>query len=130
MQSFACAVGDEQHVAAALGHALEARRGVGGVAEGGVLDALLGADVAGHHRAAVDADAHHESVVVAVLCDPRVECVEARVDHLGGGGERTIGVVGLLERRAEHGHDAVAHVGDQRAAGAEDRLGHLVEIAC
>ncbi len=63
-----------------------------------------------------------------MLCDPHVERVEARVDHLGGGRQRTIGVIGLLERRAEHGHDAVAHIGDQRAAGAEDRLGHLVQI--
>ena len=50
----------EQHVPAALGHALQPRGRVRRVADRRVLDALLGADVAGHHRAAVQAHAHRE----------------------------------------------------------------------
>ena len=34
----------------------------------------------------------------------------------------------LLQRRAEDGHDAVAHVGDERAAVVEDRLAHLGQV--
>ena len=50
-------------------------------------------------------------------------------EHLARGRERAVGVVGLLDRRAEHGHDPVALVGDERAAVVEDRLGHLLEVA-
>ena len=49
-------------------------------------------------------------------------------EHLARGAQRPLGMVALLERRTEHGHDAVAHVRDQRPAGAENRLGHLVEV--
>ena len=52
-----------------------------------------------------------------------------RVEHVARGGERAVGVVGLLERRAEDGHDAVAHVGDERAAVVEDRLAHRGQVA-
>ena len=38
-------------------------------------------------------------------------------------------MVVLLQRRAEHGHDAVAHVGHERAAVVEDRLAHLGQVA-
>ena len=37
-------------------------------------------------------------------------------------------MVGLLDRGAEHGHDPVAHVGDQRAAVVHDRVAHLREV--
>ena len=37
-------------------------------------------------------------------------------------------VVGLLQRRAEQGHDSVAGVGDERPSGGQDRLGHLLEV--
>ena len=46
-----------------------------GVAKRRVLDALFGADVACHDGAAVEPDAHHEAVVVALLGDPRVEAL-------------------------------------------------------
>ena len=119
----------EQHVPASLGHSLQPRRGVGGVAERRVLDALLRADIACHDRAAVDAHPHAECVVMAMLGEPGVEPVKARSDHLRGRRQRAVGVIGLLERRSEHGHDAIAHVGDERTAGAQDRLGHLVQVA-
>ena len=51
------------------------------------------------------------------------------VEHLARGLQRTIGVVLLLQRRAEDGHDAVAHVGHERAAVVEDRLAHLGQVA-
>ena len=77
---------------------------------------------------AVEADAHAEAGLVALLVEPGVEALQARAHHLARRDERPIGVVGLVDRRAEDGHDAVAHVGDQRAAGGEDRLGHLVQV--
>ncbi len=54
--------------------------------------------------------------------------VEARADQLAGGPDGSLGVVVLLQRGAEDGHDPVAHVGDQGPSGLEDRLGHLVEV--
>src|SRR5205807_1873672 len=48
--------------------------------------------------------------------------------HLARGGESALGVVGLLERSAEQGHDPVAHVGDQCASRVQDRFGHLVYV--
>ena len=95
-------LGDEQHVPAALGHPLQARGRVGGVADRGVLDALLGADVAGHHRTAVSPTPIAKAVVVALLGQPRVEALQARPDHLARRRHRSIGVIGLLERRSEH----------------------------
>ena len=53
----------------------------------------------------------------------------SRVEHVARGAQRAVGVVGLVERRAEHGHDPVAHVRDERAARVEDRVGHLAEVA-
>ena len=84
-------------------------------------------DVARHHRPAVEADAHLEAVVQALVAQPAVEALHPR-EHLAGGLERPVGVVGLLQRRAEHGHDAVAHVGHERAAVVEDRLAHLGQV--
>ena len=76
----------------------------------------------------VEADAHLEAVVQVALAQPLVEALEP-VEHVARGGERAVGVVGLLERRAEDGHDAVAHVGHERAAVVEDRLAHLGQVA-
>ena len=45
------------------------------------------------------------------------------------GRERLVGVVVGRDRRAEHGHDPVAHVGDERAAVVEDRVAHLRQVA-
>ena len=59
---------------------------------------------------------------------PLVEALEA-VEHVARGGQRAVGVVVLRQRRAEHGHDAVAHVGHERAAVVEDRLAHRGQVA-
>ena len=42
--------------------------------------------------------------------------------------ERAVGVVVLGDRRSEHGHDPVAHVGDERAPVVEDRVAHLAQV--
>ena len=52
-----------------------------------------------------------------------------RVEHVARGGQRAVGVVVLRQRRAEDGHDAVAHVGHERAAVVEDRLAHRGQVA-
>ena len=78
--------------------------------------------------AGVEADAHLEAFVQALLAQPAVEPVQP-VEHVARGRERAVGVVLLLQRRAEHGHDAVAHVGDERAAVVEDRLAHRGQVA-
>src|SRR5829696_9730237 len=105
-------LGDEELMRRALGHPLEPRGRVGGVADRGVLDPPLGADLPGHDAAAVDADADLEAFAEPPGADPLVESGQAHGEHLLGGGDRTAGVVGLLDRRSEDGHDAVAHVGD------------------
>src|SRR5205823_10979874 len=46
-QALACRIGDQEHGAAVLGQALEARGGVGDVSVGRVLEGLVGADLAG-----------------------------------------------------------------------------------
>ena len=43
--------------------------------------------------------------------------------------ERLVGVVVGGDRRAEDGHDPVAHVGDERAVVVEDRVAHLGQVA-
>ena len=121
-------VGDVELMRRALGHALQARGGVRRVAERGVLEPPLGADVARHHRPGVQADAHLEAVVQLLLAQPAVERLHPP-EHVARGLERPIGMVLLLQRRAEDGHDAVAHVGHERAAVVEDRLAHLGQVA-
>src|SRR5215207_6738987 len=59
-------VRDEHHVGRSLGHRLQARRDVRRVTDGGVLHALLGADVARHRLAGADPDPHAEAVMALV----------------------------------------------------------------
>ncbi len=102
---------------------------VGGVAHCRVLDATLGADVARHHAPGVQADAHAKPRSQLLLAQPRVEAGQAHGQHLAGGGERAVGVVGLDDRRSEHRHDPVAHVGHEGAPVVEDRVAHLAQVA-
>ena len=44
--------------------------------------------------------------------------------HLAGRRHRPIGVVDVLDRRTEHGHEAVAEVVHERAAVIEDGVAH------
>ena len=64
---------DEQVDALLGGHRLEPAREVRRVADGGVLDAPLGADVAGHHVAGVEPDAHGQRLAEPALDQPSVE---------------------------------------------------------
>ncbi len=63
-----------------------------------------------------------------LLGHPLVEARQAHVEHLARRGECAVGVVVLLERRAEDGHDPVAHVGDEGAAVVHDRVAHLLQV--
>ena len=66
-------------VRSALGHPFKPCGGVGGVAERRVLKALLGADIAGDHAAAVEADPHPETFSKALLLHPLAETGEVDI---------------------------------------------------
>src|SRR4051794_356479 len=124
------ALGDEELVLGLLAERLQPRGGVGGVADRRVLEAPVRADRARNDRPGVDADAHALGLVDQVLIlQPGVEARQAHIEHLARGGERTLGVVGHMDRRAEHGHDAVALERDEGAAVVEHGVAHLVEPA-
>ena len=55
----------------------------------------------------------------------RVELRQPLAQHLARGRDGPVGVVVLLERRAEDRHDPVALVADEGAAVVEDRVAHL-----
>ena len=80
-----------------LGGGLEAGGNVGGVADRRVLHPPLGADEAGHDRAAVDAHAEAEGRQVAVG-QPGVEEGQAGREQVVGGRDRGPRVVGPGER--------------------------------
>ncbi len=61
-------------------------------------------------------------------CIQRVEARQSQLEHLACRRDRPVGVVGLLERGAEDGHDPVAHVGDEGAAVVHDRVAHLLQV--
>ena len=67
-----------------LGEALEPRRGVDGVADHRVFHSFRGANVARHDDAAVEANPHAESVLIALFVQPVVEAGEPRTKHLAG----------------------------------------------
>src|SRR3954471_9293155 len=124
------ALGDEELVLGLLAERLQPRGGVGGVADRRVLEAPVRADRARNDRPGVDADAHALGLVDQVLLlQPGVEARQAHIEHLARGGERTLGVVGHMDGRAEHGHDAVALERDEGAAVVEHGVAHLVEPA-
>src|SRR5918996_2345875 len=75
-------VGDEQAVTGVLRHSLETRGRVDRVPDGGELEALLGADVAGHHRSAVEADPDPELASHLALPHPRVHRRQPDLEHL------------------------------------------------
>ena len=53
----------------------------------------------------------------------------AGAGHLARRRVGAVGVVLELDRRAEHGHDPVAHEGHERPAVLEDHVGHAREVA-
>ena len=120
-------VGDVELVRRALGHALEPRGRVRRVAERRVLEPALGADVAD-----ITAPASRPIPILKPSCRLSSRSASLKpdepVEHVPRRGQRAVGVVLLLQRCSEHGHDAVAHVGDERSAVVEDRLAHRSEI--
>ncbi|MDW8469028.1 MAG: hypothetical protein RML56_08745 [Burkholderiales bacterium] len=107
--------------------AFEPRGGVHGVADGGVLLALRGADVADDGLAGVKPHADRELGKPApgkTLAHPVPETL-GFARHRERGADRPPGVVRVAHRRAEDGHDRIAEVfvhgtpfGEDRAAGA------------
>jgi hypothetical protein len=84
---------------------LDPRREVHRGADHGVLRALLGADVAHDRLAGVNADPHLEARPAGrVLAVQRVH----RALHRERRGGCALGVIGLIQRRAEHREDGVA----------------------
>ena len=84
------------------------------IADQRVREALAAADVAGQHRAGVDADAVAERRLARALA-ARVPRGEPR-PHVQRRAHRLLGVVRLGDRRAEHRLDLVADVLEHQAA--------------
>ena len=82
--------------------------------------------IAGNHRPGVDADADVELGAPAAL-PARVELMQS-VEHLERRLDRVVGVVGIVERRAEQRHHHVADELVERAVVAEDDLDHPREV--
>ena len=91
------------------GEILQPLREVHGVADERVLEALLATEQRGRDLAGRQPDAQAERRRVPRASQRRVELVLALV-HRHRRLERPIGVVGLRERRTEHGHHRVADV--------------------
>src|SRR6202035_1324692 len=99
---------------------LQAGCHVDDVAEHGVVDAAMAADVADHHRAAVDAYPGLEGGE-ALRRPAGAPGGEPALD-LDRGGDGAASVIGLRDGGAEESHDAVADELVEGAAGGEDRL--------
>src|SRR5437763_1528668 len=117
----------EQHGGAEmLVGALQAGGEVHIVADHRVFEPAPRAERAGQHLAGGDADADLDCVLSG-LPPPLVEAVELD-DHLGGDGERVVGIRRIAERGADHRHDRVADVFVEHAAVREHHLDHAGEI--
>ena len=84
------------------------------IADGGVLHALRGADVADYGGSGVKADADADASV-----EPRGLAL-----HIDGRLNGALGIAVGGDRRAEQRHDAVADIFIERAAGVENHAGH------
>ena len=111
-----------------LRHALDAGGRVHRVAVHGVLEPAERADVSGHERPAVQADAHATSSPSPFSRSHSLKRGRRTFDHVASGLERAIGVVLDLDRRAEHRQEAVAAIRDEGASVLEDRVARLVEV--
>ena len=116
-------IGDDRGDAVEPRQALDARGEVHAVADRGIAEALLGAEIADAADVGVDADAHADLAAALV-----VEPVERR-DHLERGETGLAAVIGDIERRVPEGHDGVAHVLVDRRLVAEEHVGHGREEA-
>ena len=105
---------------------LDAGGEVDRAADDRVLGPLLGADIAHHGLAAVDADPHLEARAAA-LDVPAVD-VDHRPLHGERGGGGALGVVRMGQRRAEHGEDGVADELVDGAAIFDDDVGHAGQV--
>ena len=105
---------------------LDARGGVHGVADHGVLVPVVGADVTEHRLADVQADADGDRLDVA-LAQARVQALEPR-EHLARRGDCCRCGAGERLRRAKETHHAVADELVDGAAVAMHALRHLAEV--
>ena len=109
-----------------LVHALASGRGVDRIAERGEIHPLVGAEVADHCRAAMDADAGHadgDAVGVVALA----EVLGVGVD-LQSAAHRPLAMVALRDRRVEDGHDGVTDELVDGALAVEDDLAGAIEV--
>lgn len=109
------------------GERLEAGGEVHAVADDGVVEAAVGADVAGDDGGGVDADAEGERGA-AFGGKLAVEGGEGFA-HAEGGAHGAVGAVGDVHGGAEEGHDFVADVFVDDATLAFDFGAHAVEVA-
>ena len=110
---------------ARLGHLLHAGGQVDGLAHRGVVRVQLAADGAHHRLAGVEPHANLERHAVGAL-----DLVAVARDGLLHAQRRVAGAHGVIlvgERRAEEGHDAVAHHLVHRALVAVDGVHHVFE---
>ena len=117
---------DDDPGAVLLVQRLEPGAQVHRVADHGVAHDRVGADVAGHHLAAVDADADVQARPPERL-PFGIQHVE-RPDHLQRRLHRVLGVVRVVERRAEERHHHVADELVERAVVREHHLHHAREV--
>src|SRR5262245_21516924 len=102
-----------------LGELLEARGEIDRVADGGEFLASRRAHIAGDRRAHMQTDTHLQRERAVGEAAP----VDLR-QHLAGGGHCMTRGAGILQRRAEDGHEAVAEKLVDEAAMAIHRLDH------
>ena len=105
---------------------LDARRDVHRVADERIGHPLVAADVAGNHRATVDADAVPQRGFAGGH-PGRVERLQPRA-HRARCGHRSVRVACIRERRAEDGLDLVADELQHQASLCADRGVHFTEV--
>ncbi len=114
----------DTRISPGLRQLFEARRHIHGVADRGEVRPPIGADVAHHDRAGVDADAHAD--LVAVWVELAVALLDGPHD-VHRRGHRCHGVILHRNGRAEVGHHRVADELVERAAAREDAVADQLE---
>src|SRR6185312_1947384 len=117
---------DQNDALGDLGVRLEARGQIDGIADAGVSRALVRPRVSGHHFAGGDPDADPDRR----LSGRRAFDVEQvdQLDHFLSGAHGALTMVGERHRRAEDGHQPVAHHQRHHAAVTADRIEHKLVI--
>ena len=110
---------------ARIGELLHPRREVGGLADGRVVHAEVGPDRPNDHLAGIQAHAYADRD--AVLSPDALGVPLHRLLHAERGVAGADGVVLVRQRRAEEGHDAIAHHLVHRPLVAVDGRHHVLD---